>query len=116
VILDSDLVEGSNLGPSEWAGILSAKLMTLRAKVRDFTEGRATLEELLEAANVNLEEESTEDEKQITERLLDHINELRHAISRHRETVRALEESYTFETGLLFMLNGANKDLWEILE
>jgi len=116
MLLDADLVEGSSEGPSAWAGRLSSKLMRLRARVRDYAEGRATLEELLEEVNMDLEEEPTEDAKDITERLLDHIDELRYAISRHRETVRALEEGYTVETGLLFMVKGANKDLWEILE
>jgi len=116
MLLDADLCEGSEEGPSAWAGRLSSRLMQLRARVRDYAEGRATLEELLEEANVDLENEPTEDERPITERLLDHIDELRYAISRHRETVRALEESYTVETGLLFMVKGANKDLWEVLE
>ena len=116
MLLDADLCEGSSEGPSAWAGTLSSRLIQLRARVRDYAEGRATLEELLEEANVNLKNEPIEDEQFITERLLDHINELRYAISRHRETVRALEESYTVETGLIFMVKGANKDLWETLE
>jgi hypothetical protein len=116
MLLDADLCEGSEEGVSAWAGTLSSKLMRLRRRVRDYAEGRATLDDLLEEAQVNQEEHEEQSDSPITELLLDQINELRYALSRHRETVRMLEEQYTVETGLLFMLKSANQDLWEVLE
>lgn len=109
MILDSDVVEGSGEDASAWAGRLSAKLMLLRARVRDYAEGRATLEELLEAANVNLKDEPTKEESPVTELLLDQLDELRHAISEHRRAVLA---SGAYD---LTSMTEASKRLWKVL-
>jgi hypothetical protein len=110
MLLGADLVEGSSEGASAWAGRLSSKIVQLRAKVKDYAEGRATLEELLEEAKVNLESEPTEDPKEITELLLDQIDQLRHAISTHQATVMSAG-AYDANT-----MNIANKSLWSVLE
>lgn len=117
MILDPDVVEGSSEGASAWSGRLSAKLMLLRAKVRDYAEGKVTLEELLEEAKVNLEDGPTKKESPITELLLNQIGELRHAISEHQRLLSSLDEKgFTSETGLVFTMREANKCLWEVLE
>lgn len=84
--------------------------MQLRAKIKDFAEGRATLEELLEVAKVDLENEPTKEESPVTELLLDQIDELRHAISEHRQQVMA-SGAYDVTT-----MTNANQKLWKILK
>ena len=109
MILDPDIVEGSSEGASSWAGKLSGKLMSLRAKIKDYAEGRATLEELLEEAKVDLENEPTKEESPVTELLLDQLDELRHAISEHRRNVLA-SGAYDLNS-----MTEANKRLWGVL-
>lgn len=109
MILDPDIVEGSSGGASAWAGQLSGKLMSLRIKIKDYAEGRATLEELLEEAKVDLENEPTKEESPVTELLLDQLDELRHAISEHRRAVLA---SGAYD---LTSMTEASKRLWKVL-
>lgn len=109
MILDQDVCSTSDESVSGYAGRLAGTIMNLRAKIKDYAEGRATLEELLKEAKVDLENEPTEEASPVTELLLDQLDELRHAISEHRRAVLA-GGAYDVTT-----MTQANSRLWKVL-